>query len=687
MDSNSIRIDRYLLHKMSTEEKLAFENELKMSTALQQEFFIQKQIIEAAKNEGIKNEFAKAIKNNIYKRNILKGGLVIIIVATVSFLVYKSNVFTHINNDEKREIKNNKTIAETFTITNTRDTIIETKDGVIFAIPANAFGSSNNIELEIKTALTPYDIIQNGLSTISNGALLQTAGMFYIKGFTNGKELPLTKEISVSVPTKKINPAMQLFDGIEDSTGSINWVNPKPIENKLRTYDITTLDFYPPNYIPTLKALNKQYKNKKYTDSLYYSFSGYGENVSSTMPETTTIDTTLKRDYQYNDTSKTDNPARDSSVKKSEEYHHPNLKIDPSNIKALWSKKFNNTIFSTKEFEERLKYMHTICMDDFLEIYFKNMSKPLYNADLACANYATGETKKKFLEFAARKDGGVAIVNGLQQKLSIYFQQKSKAYREASEKTWAKYQNELQALNKIADTKQYEQEVRNTKRALQNFDEEYCANLTEAYSQIGINRNCKDTPPPPVSEKYYTVPIITTGWKNLDVYVFDATKDRQSMTYTDPASGKTAQLKYESIQINIENEAQFDKVMVYLIPNGLSSFQKLEKKETEYRENLNSIFKYDVVVLAYKDEQAYFISKPNVLPKEYRFTLIPITNAAIIKTLDKYSINKAIEIKTEFEHRLFEQKETLRQIQLQKDKAFRENVAKSIFSCYEQASK
>ena len=75
------------------------------------------------------------------------------------------------------------------------------------------------------------------------------------------------------------------------------------------------------------------------------------------------------------------------------------------------------------------------------------------------------------------------------------------------------------------------------------------------------------------------------------------------------------------------------------------------------------------------------------MPKEYRFTLIPITNAAIIKTLDKYSINKAIEIKTEFEHRLFEQKETLRQIQLQKDKAFRENVAKSIFSCYEQASK
>ncbi len=687
MDSNSIRIDRYLLNEMSTEEKLAFENELKISRDLQEEFAIQKQIIEAAKNAGIKNEFAKAIKSNIYKRNILKGGLAIIIVAAVSFLVYKNNVFTHSNIEEKRETKNNKPLAETFTITNTTDTIIETKDGVVFAIPANAFGNSNNVELEIKTALTPYDIIQNGLSTISNGALLQTAGMFYIKGFANGKELPLTKEISVSVPTKKINPAMQLFDGIEDSTGNINWVNPKPIENKLRTFDISTLDFYPPNYIPTLKALNKRYKNKKYTDSLYYSFSGNERNESTTMPMPTGFDTAIIRDYEHYDTSKINNLDSEILVKKSSKNYHPNLKIDPSNIRALWSKKFNNTFFSTKEFEERLKYMHTICMDDFLQIYFENMNKPLHIADIACAKYVTGDTKKKFLEFAARKDGAVAIANGLQLKLSNYFQQKSKAYREASEKTWAKYQNELQTLNKIADVKQYEEAVRNKKRELQNFDEEYCANLTETYSQIGINRNCRDTPPPPVSEKYYTVPISTTVWKNLDVYVFNTTKDRQSMTYTDPTTGKTAQLKYENIQIKIENEKLFDKVMVYLIPNGLSSFQKIEKKESAYKENLNSIFKYDVVVLAYKGEQGYFISETNVLPKRYSLSLTAMTNAAITKTLEKYSLNKSGEIRTAFEYSLFEQKETLRQIQLQKDRMFREKVAKSIFSCYDQSVK
>jgi hypothetical protein len=680
MDNNSIRIDMYLLSEMSVADALVFETELKTNIELQKEFTIQKQIIEAAKNVGIKNEFSKAIKNNIIKRNIIKGGTIVILVATLAFLAYNSNLFDHKNAKGNNETSINKPIAETFTINNANDTIIETKDGVVFAIPANAFSGKNNIELQIKTALTPYDIMQNGLSTLSNGALLQTAGMFYIKGFENGKEVPLTKEILVSVPTKKINPAMQLFDGVEDSTGRINWVNPKPIENKLRTYDITTLDFYPPNYIPTLKALNKRYQNKKYTDSLYYSFSGY--QSLTTMP--LAPEESIEDFFQIKDSiSKEDGGIIEPQQKLKEETIYQHYEIDPSKIRAIWNKKFNNTILATIEFEERLHFLHTLCDPIYLKGYLEAIDKPLYKIDQLFANYATGETKKKFLEFAARKDGGVAIAIGLQQKLSTYFQQKSKAYREATEKTWAKYQKELEALNNIAYAKQYEAALRNIKRENQNFDEELCANITEAYSQIGIKRNCRDTPPPPPAEKYYTVPITNTGWKNLDMYVVDATENRQSMTYKDPTTGKIAQLKYEGINIKIENETQFDRVIVYLIPNGLSSFQKVEKNENSYKENLNSIFKYDAVVLAYKDEQAYFISESNVSPKEYTFTLIAQSNEQVINTFKKYSIDKATEIKTEFEYQLFKQKETLRQIQLKKYMEFREKVGRSIFSCYE----
>ena len=273
MDNNTELINRYLQNEMSAAEKIEFESRLATDKDLMKEFTVQQQIIRAVINTGIKNEFAKAIKRKILTRQLIRVGIVVAIAAA-AFLFYavKNDIFSHRG---KEEI-NNITAPERFEIDNSSDTIIETKSGVVFAIPANAFNSiNNNIRLEIKTALDADAIMQNGLSTMSNADMLQTAGMFYINGFENGQPVPLTKDIAVNVPAKEVSPAMQLFEGVEGKNGNINWVNPKPIEKKLRTYNITTLDFYPPDYILTLKALQKNYRDKRYTDSLYYSFSGY----------------------------------------------------------------------------------------------------------------------------------------------------------------------------------------------------------------------------------------------------------------------------------------------------------------------------------------------------------------------------------------------------------------------------
>ncbi len=641
---------------------------------MQEEFNIQKQIIKAAENAGLKNEFANAIKKRIIIKQLIRWGIIAAIgIAAFIFYAVKTDLFFHSQNIEKNTTEKGFTAPEKFDIDNDNDTIIETKDGVVFAIPANAF-SSNKVELEIRTALTPEDIIKSGLSTMSNGDLLQTAGMFSINGFADGKELSLLKEIAVSIPAKEINPAMQLFDGVPDSTGKINWVNPKPVEKNLRTYDITSLDFYPPKYIPTLKALGKNYQNKKYTDSLYYSFSGWPHGfVKSDAPKENEYAVTDTAKKISADSVKTDDGAiayGDSGP----------FQIDPAKIKSVWDKKFSNTIIATKEFEERLRYMHGFCTEEFLEIYLKNLDKPLYKTDKFIADNTTGEIRKKFLQFAARKDGGVIIANGLQQKLSNYFQQKSKAYREAVEKTWAKYNAELQRLNNIADVKNREGAIKNFTREENNFKEELCINLTDAYKQIGVKRNCNDTIVPP-ADKYYNVTITTTGWKNLDAYVMEATANRQSMEYKDPATGKVAKLIYKEVNIKIENEQQFDRVLVYLIPDSLSSFQLVQKKENSFKENLNSLFKYDAVVLAYKGEQAYFYRQSNVEPKEYTFSLSPLNEVELKAALKIYSLNKTKELQTEFEYQLFQQQEALRQLQLLKDQQFREKIAASIFSC------
>jgi len=292
----------------------------------------------------------------------------------------------------------------------------------------------------------------------------------------------------------------------------------------------------------------------------------------------------------------------------------------------------------------------------------------------------SSDVKNKFLEFAARKDGGVIIPDGMQQKLSNYFQQKYKAYKEAAAKTWATYQHTLDSLSTIADVKRRGQLLEDFKRENNNFREEFCANVTDAYRQIGQAHDCNDNLRPP-STQYYNTTISSTGWKNLDVYVFDATVNRKSMTYTDPASGKTATLTYSGVSFTIENAAQFDRVLVYLIPDSLSSFQRVAKEGDVFKEQLNGLFKYEAIAIAYKGTQAYFFKQQNVQAKEYPLGVLPVTDEALRKSLSTYSLSKSKALKNDFEYQLFEQQETIRLVQLQKDMAFREKIAQSIFAC------
>ena len=762
---------------MTAEERTAFEKQMTADKELQQEVFIQEQIITAAKTAGLKNAFAKAIKRRWIIKRLTQFGVGVIILAAAAFIFYaiKTKIFSG-HEEDRTYIEDGERIS----INNAADTIIETDDGVVFAIPARAFDSkSGKVQLEIRTAIRPYDIMKQGLSTESNGSLLQTAGMFYINGYEGDQPVALIKNIEVSVPTNKVNPAMKLFDGVMDSSGNINWVNPKPIENNLRTYDITTLDFYPPNYIPALKALEKEYTSKRYTDSLYYSFSGYyypekspgykkldstnaiiaeGEGRSEVLTDTlkkpeggvifyqkcaschimgidfsgpnlqgvlsrwpskqvlkewilNNVQATEKYPYladknnwspsvmqvfegQLNDTElealikwvdewKGDAGQKsDTSIRHHDRYdfHH---EIDPSRIRAIWDRKFNNTFLATKEFEERLRFIHSLCESDFLRIYIERLDKPMYEIDQVIAERTTGRIREKFLEFAARKDGRVILQQGMQEKLNAYFEKKFNAYKTATEKSIAKYEVELAKLNQVASEKRGEHVIRDMIREDKNFNEEFCINLTEAYSQIGIKRRCDDTIPPPPPTNYYNVTIDTVGWKNLDMYVLDATTNRESMTYTDPVTGKTASLTYKEVSITIKDLDQYDKVLVYLIPDRLSSFQRARQQGNLFKENLNSLFSYDVVAIGYKGNKIFYYKQANVQPEQYAVGLSSVSEKELKGILQKYSGQKSNEIRTEFEYQLFEQQEIMRQVQLRKDYEFREKIAAAIFSCDE----
>ena len=109
---------------------------------------------------------------------------------------------------------------------------------------------------------------------MSDSNLLATAGMFKITATKDGKELQLAdgKEITAQVPTDEVDPNMMLFDGEEDSTGNVNWVNPTKIKKHLFTRSFDELNFYPPGYLAKVAENGYDASNKQFTDSLYWSF-------------------------------------------------------------------------------------------------------------------------------------------------------------------------------------------------------------------------------------------------------------------------------------------------------------------------------------------------------------------------------------------------------------------------------
>ena len=151
---------------------------------------------------------------------------------------------------------------------------------MILAIAYDAFLDENGniydgpVTFEVKEALKPVDILKAGLSTKSGDDHLETGGMFYLNPTAKGTQLSINPEapIYAEVPTDVVVPGMQLYDSKVLPDGSIDWVDPKPIERYLTPVDINGLNFYPDGYQNKVTELGHDGGNKIFTDSLFYTF-------------------------------------------------------------------------------------------------------------------------------------------------------------------------------------------------------------------------------------------------------------------------------------------------------------------------------------------------------------------------------------------------------------------------------
>lgn len=781
MNTYTELITRYINGELSASDKAAFEAQLSSNTELKKEYELQLKLVESVKRMGLKNQLTSSFKKVKTTKLMTKAaiGLVITLLVLGAVLIIKNqsnkapNKIRYELNEEGKpnwsEADKNLE-SQMFRINPDRDTIIETQQGIVIAIPAASFehftgeGINGTFDLEVKEAMTAAEIMKASLNTMSNDRLLETGGMFYINARQGNENLLVnhSKPLNVNVPVNSEKNDMMLFKGERRADGSINWVEPKPMKRKLTTVDILKLDFYPEHFLDSLKRMGFNIKNKKLTDSIYYSFescgsydySEEGHYAFDSMPDTLktvsvprnnakpdgeklfrqncsvchTMDTrkltgpglegitdripkgNWLRNYILNSDKVT--ASGDAYAKKIKEENgyaamtvfegslsdadinallkyitgksdivideSPLLdcsEIAPSRIKAIWDRQFNHTLLATKAFEERLKVIFKTCNPKILKLYINNLDHDLYELDSVAATLTTGEVQNQFKEFVKRRDGSVEISDVQSLKLQNYFEEKQAIYAKAMNESLQKlYEKENKQLQESSE-KRYQHMQEQFKRSSSTYNEELELNMDEAYRQVGKKRT-------PISDNYASANITQTGWNNLDRYVMESTFNRTTLDYTDPDNGKKAIIKYEPVSITINNPEDYDRIVCYMIPDKLSSFQLMKQEETVFKEKLNELLNYSIVTVGFKGSKTFYHTMRNVKAQAYSVALDAIEASALDKKLSAaFPLNQQKDLLKDITYQLFDMGETKRQEKIRKREEIRNRLYPVIFPC------
>jgi hypothetical protein len=288
------------------------------------------------------------------------------------------------------------------------------------------------------------------------------------------------------------------------------------------------------------------------------------------------------------------------------------------------------------------------------------------------------------LDFASRGDGKVKISKAWFTKLKTHYELRQKAITEAISKTQKEFWDKQAKLDNKANQKRSEQFYADLNREGENLMKEYDVNLTEACRQLGIEKPGATARP----NKNFQATITNAGWYNVDRAVWDATITRTTLNYTYPNSGKTAEIKYLPMSVQIAKANSYDKVLVYLLPDKLNSFMRMKQAGDVFEEKLNELMAYNLVCIAYKGESAFYYMQNNIEAKAY--TNIVMEPIHIKKLNDKLAELKKHDhisaMEKELKYQNFEVKEKIRENKIDSINNLKERIQKVIFSCEANAS-
>jgi len=122
------------------------------------------------------------------------------------------------------------------------ENIIVAKNGLKVVLPKGALESldgkpikAGDLTMELEEFYSPMDAATQQLSTVADGKLLESGGMFSVKVLQRGKELKLKDgaAIQVDLPSKNLQNNMQVFVPVVSAQGVTEWkATPQPFEVK-----------------------------------------------------------------------------------------------------------------------------------------------------------------------------------------------------------------------------------------------------------------------------------------------------------------------------------------------------------------------------------------------------------------------------------------------------------------------
>ena len=602
-------IDRYLDGKMDEQEKRTYEERLKNHPQLRNDLETQKLLRKAIRRIGLKQKIQRVKTRLKWRKRFLRGGGALVLGALVftgawSFQHNNSSLQGMHGYSEEMNLAENALPAQNFILNNKNDTVLETKGGIVFSIPRNAFQNkagknlTGPFNIKIREALGANDIVKAGLSTESNNRLLETAGMFSLEAYgPHGDTLEIknSNPILAAIPTDSVRENMKLFHGVKDKDGKIDWRDPKNLDNSLTPVDISQLDFYPPGFLDTLSQVVDKPLSKQQTDSVFYSFSCGGEyNVFEANA--------YGRSDTLGNTSNYSGPT-DSTI--SVDYLDVCNYVTPAMIKSIWNLHYQNTNLSTREFSERMPWIYRSHDKAILEVYIKHIDQPLYVSDSIAMNITSGLLHEVFQKFYQRRNGKVDISTSQARELNSYFVRKSQLYEKIIRNMLKRREDKELKIDSTLRAKNNAHFSDDLNRKAANYTQEWVANYKSVCHQLGIK---------PIDLKrnnYYRVQVTATGWCNVDRFVSNTTDSRKTATYADQ-KGKTAILIYHSISIDVDNVDNYDRVLPYLTSKQLKSFVRMDGKNGHFEYSMNDLFNYNLICLAYKGDKVFAFSQQHV---------------------------------------------------------------------------